>query len=82
MAQRNNAQRVRALDTTQCAEAEAGCEGSWLHCLTLAAALLERVPSKRAVLAGVSGRIACMDDLSRQLIVPAMQQGSAPVRYS
>ena len=60
--------------------AEGGCEGQWLHSLTLAAALLERIPSVRARIAGASGSITCADDLSRQLIMPAMQHGSATVR--
>ena len=60
--------------------AEGGREGQWLHSLTLAAALLERIPSVRARIAGASGSITCADDLSRQLIMPAMQHGSATVR--
>ena len=62
------------------AEAEGSAEGQWLHCLALAASLLERMPSKRAHLAGASGCIKCLDDLSRLLIMPAMQHSSATIR--
>ncbi len=63
-----------------CAEAEGSAEGQWLHCLALAASLLERMPSKKAHLAGASGCITCLDDLSRLLIVPAMQHSLPTIR--
>lgn len=71
-----------AWDIWVSAEAADGSEGSWLHCLALAAALLERIPSRRTHNAGASGAITCVDDLSRQLILPAMQQSSAAIRLS
>ena len=60
--------------------AEGGHEGQWLHSLALAAALLERIPSVRVRIAGASSSITCTEDLSRQLIMPAMQHGSPAVR--
>ena len=73
-----SAQRTSLKGCACCAEG--GCEGQWLHSLTLAAALLERIPSMRARIAGASGSIACVDDLSRQLIMPAVQHSSTAVR--
>ena len=60
--------------------AEGGHERQWLHSLALAAALLERIPSARVRIAGASGSITCAEDLSRQLIMPAIQHRSAAVR--
>ena len=62
------------------AEAEGVAEGQWLHCLAIAASLLERLPSRKARLAGASGCITDLDDLSRLLIVPAMQQSLPSIR--
>jgi hypothetical protein len=62
------------------AEAADGESGSWLHCLALAAALLERISSRKGHIAGASGAITCVDDLSRLLILPAMQHSSVPIR--
>ncbi len=44
----------------------------WLHCLNLAALLLEGMPSKTVRPLGASGGLFSLADISRRLVIPAM----------
>ena len=57
-------------------------EGCWLHCLGLAGELLQRVPNKAVRLPAANSALIGLPDLARRLISPAMQQGSASVRWA
>ena len=55
-------------------------EGCWLHCLGLAGELLQRVPNKAVRLPTANSALLGLPDLARRLILPAVEQGCAPIR--
>jgi hypothetical protein len=52
-------------------------EGCWLHCLNLASVLLEGTPLKTLRPVAGNAALCCLADISRQLVMPSMEMGSA-----